>query len=1034
VPTLLRLLLIASATTIALGGNADAQTITTFAGDGQFVCPTPDCGDAGPATAATLNGPFGLAVDAAGNVYIADNGNSVVRRVDATTGIITTYAGTKGVYGDCFAGPCGDGGLATDALLSAPFGLALDPSGNLYIADTLNSRIRRVDAITGVIDTVAGTAFGYDGDGGPAVAAQLAYPQAIAVDAAGNLYIADSSALRVRKVDASTGIISTIAGSIANTAANGGVGGGDGGPAVDAAFNAIASVAVDAGGNLYVLELRATAADPPENQVSLVRRIDAVTGIITTVAGGGAGDGSSGPATGAHLGNSALDIAVDAAGNLYIAGNHGTTATVTNVHRVWMVDPAGTISVVAGTGSEGFSGDGGPATAAEFSDLGGVAVAGNGDVYVSDNGNARVRRVAGALVPPLPDVAIDAATSQAELDGLVNAPASVVMDNAAGRTTLLLPNLMSVACDLRITRNPDLTTFSVPSLQDVGCNVNISDNPMLEDVNLTVGGGVGGNITVSDNTSAQGVTLVAGGGVGGNVTVVDNSGASSVDLTVAGGIGGTVTITDNGASDVKVDTPRVEGDVTIEAGGSLVEARTGDGTTRVTMTDPPVTMTVVLPTGSFTSGVDFSIQSLGAEAPGGGLDAGGDPVTVGPLAAYQFAFDIPALNLDATLTFDIDVTALDAANAAAFLDALASGNATIGVRGDAPGSSFQTFAICLASELPSAGGCVGVERFDAAGTPLAPGDASVPARVRFSGVVGHFSTYALVLVTPPDTTPPVISHVPADIVAEATSAEGAVVDYPMPTAVDEVDGPVNVVCAPGSEFPIGETTVTCSATDLAGNTAEASFLVTVADTTPPALVCPPSQTMNATSSSGAMVTYPPAWVSDAVDSSPLVTYSRASGTLFPIGTTVVVVTATDRSGNTSSDSFSVTIHPRPVSGADLALTNTVSRNPAAVGRPVAYTVTIRNNGPSLATDVSVVDLFLGHLRFVSATSSQGRCHRFGTLVGCKLGNLAAGGTATIKIVVVPRRRGHLTSKAYGWSHVADRHQANNHAAIRTAVR
>ena len=181
-----------------------------------------------------------------------------------------------------------------------------------------------------------------------------------------------------------------------------------------------------------------------------------------------------------------------------------------------------------------------------------------------------------------------------------------------------------------------------------------------------------------------------------------------------------------------------------------------------------------------------------------------------------------------------------------------------------------------------------VVRLDASGGVIPDGDPTVPTTVRFTGVTGHFSTFAVVIVTPIlDTTPPVISNVPAPIVAEATSAAGAVVTYALPTALDDRDGAVAVTCAPGSgsTFPLGTTTVTCAATDAAGNSSSSSFTVTVRDTTPPALTCPPSQTASATSASGAIVSYPPASVSDAVDSAPVVTYSPASGTLFPVGTT-----------------------------------------------------------------------------------------------------------------------------------------------------
>ena len=198
-------------------------------------------GDGGPATSAQLKPPEDVDVDSSGNIYIADTQNQRIRKVDAATGIIQTVAGTGS------AGYNGDGGPATSAQLKAPSGVAIDSSGNIYIADTQNFRIRKVDAATGIIQTVAGTGVaGYSGDGGPATSAQIKNPAVVAVDASGNIYIADTLNHRIRKVDAATGIIQTVAGT--------GVAGysGDGGPATSAQIKNPAVVAVDASGNIYI--------------------------------------------------------------------------------------------------------------------------------------------------------------------------------------------------------------------------------------------------------------------------------------------------------------------------------------------------------------------------------------------------------------------------------------------------------------------------------------------------------------------------------------------------------------------------------------------------------------------------------------------------------------------------------------------------------------------------------------------------------------------------------------------------------------
>jgi sugar lactone lactonase YvrE len=272
--------------------------ITTVAGAGQ-----PGFGgDGGPATNAQLAAPQAVAVDASGNLYIADTGNHRVRQVDGRTGIITTVAGTGA------PGFGGDGGLAINAHLFAPSGVAIDARRNLFIADKLNHRIRRVDLATGLITTVAGNGTaGFRGDQGSAISASLNASEAVALDASGNyLFIADTANHRIRQVDRSTGNITTIAGS-----GSSGNFAGDGGPATQARLNRPTGVAVDEAGNFYI-------ADTFNHRI---RRVDrSPEGIITTVAGNGepgfSGDGQA--AVQARL-DEPTSVAVDAQGSLYIA-------------------------------------------------------------------------------------------------------------------------------------------------------------------------------------------------------------------------------------------------------------------------------------------------------------------------------------------------------------------------------------------------------------------------------------------------------------------------------------------------------------------------------------------------------------------------------------------------------------------------------------------------------------------------------------------------------------------------------------------
>jgi len=283
-------------------------------------------GDGGGATAAQLSAPFGTAVDSAGNFYIAEWLNHRVRKVD-TSGSITTVAGIGvGGYG-------GDGGPATEAALNSPEGVAVDAAGNIYIADSFNNRIRKVDT-SGVITTIAGNGSPqYTGEG---VATQVSLndPSGVAADKSGNLYIADNSSHRIRKLNLSRGIISTIAGT--------GIGGfsGDGGPASAAQVFNPTHLATDQAGNLYI-------ADYNNHRI---RKISAGTGIITTVAGSATRDdhsgysGDGGPATSAQFNNPA-GVAIDAAGNLYIADAQNK--------RVRKVDTSGIVSTIAGGGTNG---------------------------------------------------------------------------------------------------------------------------------------------------------------------------------------------------------------------------------------------------------------------------------------------------------------------------------------------------------------------------------------------------------------------------------------------------------------------------------------------------------------------------------------------------------------------------------------------------------------------------------------------------------------------------------------------------------
>jgi len=353
-------------------------------------------GDGGPATAASCV-PYRVARDSAGNLYVADGSSRRIRKVSAA-GIITTVAG-RGT-----GQSSGDGGPATLAELIQPLGVAVDPAGNVYIADEGSNRIRKVNT-AGVISTIAGNGKqGFDGDGGPATSASLYEPSGVAVDPAGNVYIADAGNLRIRKVD-TAGIITTIAG-------NGKEGfSGDGGPATSAELSFPVGVAVDPAGNVYI-------ADEGSNRIRKVN----TAGIISTIAGndtqGFSGDG--GPATSASL-NKPREVAVDPTGNVYITdrGNN----------RIRKVNPAGVISTVAGRGTSGFTGDGAPASSAQLVPRG-VAVGVQADLYIAD-GSLRIRRVDNLGLPRVGSFA-------------------QIASGAGWKTTIVLVNLSSIAVSARV--------------------------------------------------------------------------------------------------------------------------------------------------------------------------------------------------------------------------------------------------------------------------------------------------------------------------------------------------------------------------------------------------------------------------------------------------------------------------------------------------------------------------------------------------------------------------------------------------------
>ncbi len=489
--------------------------------------------DGVPAAGASIFLPFGIAVDARGNLFIADSSNNRIRRVDAATGLISTYAGNG------IAGSSGDNGPATSANLNNPTSVALDPAGNLYLADSGNSAVRRVDAFRGTISTVAGTIaqHGYSGDNGLATAAKLNGPNGIAFDANGNLYIADTGNHAIRLLSASNGIISSVAGT--GTAGFS----GDGGPASAAKLNApwsatpILPSTPGAYAGFYI-------ADQNNNRI---RKVDA-SGNISTFAGSTPGyTGDKGPATQAKLSEPA-SVLIDVAGDLYIADSGNNV-----VRRI--AATTGTITTYAGNNTEQFSGDSGPASQAGLYGPYAFALDTQGSLYIADVFHNRIRKVAAnTAVLQYPVIRVgrisNPLTQTLENDG--NAPLNIAQLNAVSNSqidpntttcSLTAPLATLGQCIVGVDFAPNTTGTAVAGELDVdsdagnspgvihvsgqvlnvnpttttltsGTNPSATGTPVVFTVQVTNSGQTPtGTVTLLDGTTPIGtITLVSGGG------------------------------------------------------------------------------------------------------------------------------------------------------------------------------------------------------------------------------------------------------------------------------------------------------------------------------------------------------------------------------------------------------------------------------------------------------------------------------------------------------------------------------------------
>ena len=308
----------------------------------------------GTGAAAQFSGTRGVAVDGSGNMYVADQSNNRIRKIVVATGVVTTLAGS-GTLGNA-------DGTGVAAQFNYPNGVAVDGSGNVYVSDQSNHRIRKIVVATGVVTTLAGSTSGNaDGTG---VAAQFNYPMGVAVDGSGNVYVADQNNNRIRKIVVATGVVTTLAGNSAQGNADG--------TGAAAQFSSPNGVAVDGSGNVYVADLN-------NNRI---RKIVVATGVVTTLAGSSTAGSGDGTGAAAQF-NSPRGVAVDGSGNVYVAEQ-------SNTHIRKIVVATGVVSTLAGSTSGYTDGTG---AVAQFSNPSGVAVDGSGTVYVADTNNNRIRVV-----------------------------------------------------------------------------------------------------------------------------------------------------------------------------------------------------------------------------------------------------------------------------------------------------------------------------------------------------------------------------------------------------------------------------------------------------------------------------------------------------------------------------------------------------------------------------------------------------------------------------------------------------------------
>jgi sugar lactone lactonase YvrE len=653
---------------------AGSGIISTYVGDGTAGY----SGDGGAAANAELDQPVGTAIDSAGNLYFADSDNNRIRKV-TPEGVISTYAGNG------TAGFSGDGGAATDAEISGPLGIAFDNAGNLYIAESGSERVRKVTPL-GIISTIAGNGTaGYNGDGIAATSAELNNPNGIVADKSGNIYIGDYFNNRVREVN-TAGVISTVAGN--------GTGGysGDGGLAINAELYWPAGLAMDTSGNLYIAD----------DNNSRVREVNPA-GIISTFAGTGYGgyNGDGIPATSAEL--YAPDrVATDSTGNVYISeyGNN----------RIRKVNTSGIISTVAGTGTAGFSGDGGLATSAEINTPRGISVDPYGSLYISDSNNNRVRKVQYQTDPPVLSPGAGTYTS-AQMVTITDANAGATIYYTTDGST---PATSSTEYTAPITVSSSETLTAIATASEYSNSVAASAAYVINitPASITLASG-SGQTTAYGSTFANPLVVIVkdsnGNPVPGAVLNFSGAGLSFSSATATTGSNGEASVTAtaiaSGSLTASASTRGITGTATFSLTATKV-ALTVTATNASVPYNQPIPALTYTTTGFVDEDTSKVLSGSPAEitTAAQGTVAGTYPITItqGTLTAANYTFTfangtltITSLGTAATPTFSPAVGTYTSAQSVSISDSTAGAIVYFTTNGTTPTASSTQYSATI---------------------------------------------------------------------------------------------------------------------------------------------------------------------------------------------------------------------------------------------------------------------------------------------------------------------------------------------------